>query len=56
MKIGEMETPPEEKNPFIGCLDRLLTKINDSKFTLIDAKDEYGNTALHLASKSGIHL
>ena len=56
MKIGEMETPPEEKNPFIGCLDRLLTKINDSKLTLIDAKDEDGNTALHLASKSGIHL
>jgi len=62
MKIDEMDSPPEETNPFIRCLDLLLSSIikmdardmNDPKSSLIDAKDEDGNTALHLASKSGI--
>jgi len=63
MKIGKMRTQPEEKNPFVLCLDRLLRiiieidarNINDPESLprLIDAKDEDGNTALHLASKSG---
>jgi len=64
MKIGKMKTPPGEKNPFVLCLDRLLRSIieidarntNDPEsLRLIDAQDKYDNTALHLASKSGIN-
>ena len=64
MKIGKIKTPPEEKNPFVLCLDRLLRSIIEidarningpELLRLIDAQDKYGNTALHLASKSGIN-